>query len=320
MPHTYTSKGVSRKDTHGREHLQVDDCACFSATHFINRQLRASWRRSSADHLRIVTHMHDALLKEPLDIHGNNPLQCELLGPEGFAGSFPLKITEWILSIDTKGEKVGRFSRPGCPNWSVNDLDYFIACSDKLKFLNRVQTIVQLLKDTLGAQKIKVENPRLNIYVSDSDPIWIVDVSMRNIKPKLSFVQSHHSSLKDVIDNFDISIVKVVFDCKIEMVCASTDVVQNVISGTASVRDFLMDPKAPTPEQAHAVCSTIKRMSKYGARGHRFFTYPLLIKSVNMQTWMDTSFWIMTCQFMCPLHLFFHGKKSVSWLATSVQQ
>ena len=266
-------------DKHKRQYYQTGNYLSFWATDTINRALKKQDAKN--DYVLLLTYMLDAISNLPSfpPMNGpptkQNPLMPSLLSKEGFAGSVPLLLLEQILSVDSNGNKIDRFVT--AREWTVNDVDYFICTLSKTKFLNRVQSIVSALRKVVGVNHVVQEPPRSNLYVDPKRPVWIVDVEISGVATKLSFVQSLQADMHETVEHFDISVVKVVYDCRIEMIHASYPVVKDIVLGRAEVRDFHVARNAPTWFEVSQISSTLKRMTKYGERGYRFNHYPRMI-------------------------------------------
>ena len=221
---------------------------------------------------------------------GHNPFGVK----EGFAGSAPLTILEEVLAK----EDCRRISaRRLCGRWlsiyqktkdlsqtfwRANDADYFICIEDDDAFLERVDALVTGLRMAVAShgRTVHVEEPRCHPYADTKGTTIIVDVRVSGIDPALSFVQApSHIDLENVVGGFDFDIVQVMFDPISKLILTYEEVAEGIITGKANLtRSFAVTTGAPTKFQASRLCSTLRRMVKYGERGYKFSSYPEIVE------------------------------------------
>ena len=210
-----------------------------------------------------------------------------LLSKAGFAGSSAQYILELLASREA-GKLCGRWailalqaiipSETGI-QWCPGDADYFITGEN---FFSRVDVLIMLLREVVEAhgKTLTVEKAQPHLYACPNRTIWTVNVRIQGLDTKLSFVESPEcKNMKEVLENFDVSVAKVMYDCKgTGMLLTRSDVLSQIKGGVANVKDFEVGLLYPTLFQCRRITSTLNRMNKYGERGYMFLNYPKLNK------------------------------------------
>ena len=207
------------------------------------------------------------------------------LAKEGIAGSSALLFLEQSLALDRNGNLIGRWrvnfwkTQDYHIFWQVNDIDYFIIADTKKAFLKRVREIVKAMSAVLKQynEAITIQRKHLCLYVRLNTRVWIVDCKITGAEPTLSFVHANGlSSMKEVLDGFDMNIVKVMYDVRTMMLMTDEETIADVWNGEAAVSNFEMKSDIPSKFEIKKLSLTLNRMIKYGARGYKFRNYPLL--------------------------------------------
>ena len=139
-----------------------------------------------------------------------------LKSKEGFAGSSAEYVLNLLCSRNSKGKLVGRWVVHGV-NWEPGDADYFITAPNLNAFFQRADHLITLLK-MIARQfdtSLIVFEHKENAYANPHCSIWTKNVQFEGIDTQISFVSAPYANdMAQVLDGFDISICKVMYDCK----------------------------------------------------------------------------------------------------------
>ena len=188
------------------------------------------------------------------------------------AGSAPL---QWLLlNLSSEGTPHACLFKP-------NDIDIFVYGDDgrtEKAFREAVLTMIHHLKDK--GYYIEQCKDRVNLYIYKDTPVMIVDIKIRNLNTKLSFVQCPRDSCReDLLCRFDIDVVRVIYDIAKHTLVVNKNIQNNIEAGEATVKNFSFGLSAPNNRELHMITQTLRRMSKYASRGFRFNNIPQLLHS-----------------------------------------
>ena len=214
-----------------------------------------------------------------------------LASKEAFAGSSAEYILNLLASRNSKGDIVGRWATrainivPGGLHWEPGDADYFVTTKDRTRFFARTDHLIVLLRIVVEAQgkTLEVFEAQEHTYACRLFTVWTRDVKIEGIKTKLSFVSAPDcDSMAEVLDKFDISICKVMYDCRgTGMLTTRSDILRQIKVGEATVKDFLVPYGSPDKFECNSIANTLHRMKKYGDRGYTFLNYPRFIRRAS---------------------------------------
>ena len=199
-----------------------------------------------------------------------------LRSKEGFAGSSAEYVLNLLCSKNSKGQLVGRWVNG--VNWVPGDADYFITAPTLSAYYERTDHLIILLKQVARAlgTSLLVFEYKVNNYAHREYPIWTKNIQFEGIETQISFVSAPYAnSMAEILDDFDISICKVMYDCKGTGVLITTsNVLKQIKKGEATVRNFCVHSSYPDLFECKSIASTLARMNKYGERGYTFLNYP----------------------------------------------
>lgn len=159
-----------------------------------------------------------------------------------------------------------------------NDIDIFIFGRDG-RTKNRYVAAVDDMVDTLVSNGYELMSrvQRKNLYILPNIPVYITDIHVAYMNATLSFVQCPvDRTAQDVIDRFDINVVKVIYDIATWTLTVNRDVQRSIELGQATVRDFIWEETAPSYRELYTFTSTLHRMEKFTRRGFHFIRTPTL--------------------------------------------
>lgn len=204
------------------------------------------------------------------------------LGHVGCAGSAPLAVVEAIMSRNRQGRLRGRWERERRKPWLVNDIDFFVSGlrgQRRASFRTFVRAAMRKVETVMKAEgrTVIVGEEFENRYAFSGMSILMHNMEVSGNDLTISFVQAPNSeNMLEVINCFDIDVVKVIYNPVRRELYAPLDVVVAIENGEARVCDFGLSEGQPSEYDVKKVCSTMKRMQKYGSRGYTFKRYPKL--------------------------------------------
>ena len=160
-----------------------------------------------------------------------------------------------------------------------NDIDIFVfgePAATKRQFRNYVRW---LLKHTDRRQYPICEyNSHDNWYVFPDRPIHIIDIKVRHMRPRISFVQCPADSTpQQVVDRFDINIVQVIYDIKTGRISIADDIISSIFRQEATVRDLIVHHQFLPRREFKIFAMTLRRINKYEKRGFVFKNPPKFV-------------------------------------------
>ena len=162
-------------------------------------------------------------------------------------------------------------------NWKPNDIDIFVyGRHARTSYVKAIvdKFIVRCAEHDLAVQEF---NERWSLYCCEGYRIKIFDIKLERFHSKLSFIQFPfaHSSF-DVINTFDISVVRVCFyiDSQ-EFYVAETDW-HMIEEKCAQLAPIEWQNALPSGKEVRKLNSVIGRMQKYWERGYSFLGPPFL--------------------------------------------
>ena len=126
-------------------------------------------------------------------------------------------------------------------NYWVSDLDLFVTGEDSAdrQFLDLVKQLEDNLRKS-GYGIIKKIQCRWGRYNEVGDrALYVIDFTINGIHPKLQVIQTDLCDIQEVIDQFDIDIVSVVYDVVNDDFQLSGEVKEAITNRVASIRPFL---------------------------------------------------------------------------------
>ena len=176
------------------------------------------------------------------------------------------------------------------PRWDPNDLDVFVTgsmarrASKFRSYVNRFVNMVELSSFTLE----EVEE-HFNYYCLRDHKVLIINVKVKEFGIPFSFVQCPH--LKDgteVVDTFDINIVKVWIQIDTVRIVMNPEVYHCIAAKIAKVEDVVWSDVVPSRFDRAKLTSTLRRMEKYRKRGFRFLDTPLIMTEDDAENRVDS--------------------------------
>lgn len=210
---------------------------------------------------------------------------CNLSGWKnkiGIAGSFPLRLLESIIKKSYDNSLRGRWEASN-NEWRCGDVDLFVGGdigNDVDKFKLFAEEIARNLDMVSEGTAFPTYHRRLRFrrYITPDQPAFIMDVLFMNLQPKLQIIQCPGlATLSDVIDNFDIDVVKVMYNPGSGLIHTRATTVKAICDGEATVKDFFLSKNYPRRAELPSLFSTLRRMHKYGTRGYEFDRYPRIL-------------------------------------------
>jgi hypothetical protein len=206
---------------------------------------------------------------------------------EGVAGSASLAVLESIMSRTRSGELRGRWRKEGVfgdETGGVGDVDFFVCRRNggtpalfRTYVAAAISKIVKLVAKE--GRIVTVDKEMVHPYLQGG-AILIQNIWISGVSVKLSFVQAPSCRhMMDVVDMFDINVVKVIYNPYRKELYVPLDVVCGVENGLADVCDFHLNKGSPSSYDLMQVKLSLKRMNKYGNRGYYFKKYPKLMMS-----------------------------------------
>ena len=188
----------------------------------------------------------------------------------------------FILSLPARCEVSECIYRP-------NDIDVFVYGPLGEHEYHFSAFVSELTKNIEAAgYTITERSQRYNWYVLENEPVLIVDVRVKGISAKLSFVQCPIANTsQEVVDSFDMDIVRVIYDVKDGTITVRDDVRPNILQRRATAKDFVRSHDFPTSGDFTAYGITLSRITKYSKRGFSFSNFPSLRCSLNHLTRRD---------------------------------
>lgn len=184
------------------------------------------------------------------------------------AGSAAL---QWYLLRHEEGQITHSVFKP-------NDIDIFVFGRDgesESVFLESVWKMVNKLGEA-GKTELQIDQ-RTNMYVLRNTPVSIVDVRVRGIETKLSFVQCPADNTADgVVGRFDFDIVKVIYNIAEDKFRVQKLVARSIAQRCACARDTRCRFSAPDHFELQSYMSTLRRIRTYSKRGFHFKRCPIL--------------------------------------------
>jgi hypothetical protein len=187
---------------------------------------------------------------------------------EGVAGSASLAVLETIMSRTRSGELRGRWKKEGASKGDeadrVGDVDFFVCRRNGgTRSLFRAYVAAQISK----IKKLVAEEGRtvtldeeIQHPYCQRGPILIQNIWISGVSVKLSFVQAPSCRhMMDVVDQFDINVVKVIYNAYRKQLYVPFDVVCGVQKGLANVCDFYLDSGSPSSRDLAQVRLSLKR-------------------------------------------------------------
>lgn len=200
----------------------------------------------------------------------------------GIAGSFPLRLLESIVKRSYEDSLRGRWEASNM-EWRCGDVDLFVGGdigNDADKFRTFAEEIARNISAVSGGTAIPAihRQLRLSRYIALDRPVYIMDVIFMHLQPKLQIIQCPGlTTLSDIVDNFDIDVVKVMYNPLSGLIHAQAKTVKAICDGEATVKDFFLSKNYPRKAELPALFSTLRRMHKYGTRGYEFARYPRML-------------------------------------------
>ena len=230
-----------------------------------------------------IMYLNDVMSRVNPDYDGRiKKRQCWCV--EGCAGSASMAMVQLLMSRSRSGGLRGRWkkNRNGkvLEGAEIGDYDWFIGGKDGgswSSFRERVRVLIAQIRCVVEEENrvVTVLEEKRHPYANSGGELLIQDIRISGISLKVSFVQALHcKDMTEVVDGFDMNVVKVIYNPGSRKLYCSLDTVVAIESGLARVRDFEVSPGSPTTLEVARVSSTMKRMKKYGGRGYIFERYP----------------------------------------------
>lgn len=202
----------------------------------------------------------------------------------GVAGSAALCLVERLMAQDPQGRWRARWkarARQGGANliWNPNDVDVFLCGrpgSRRASFRAAVQGICRSLSERLArtGKQLIVEEEFEHRYTLQPDAFLIQNVRVEGMETVISFIQvPGREDVTEVMESFDMDIVRCMCNIERQELCVPVKVASRIWKGQAEVVDFVTKLQHPTQVEERAICSTLRRMRKYGERGYTFVRY-----------------------------------------------
>jgi len=158
------------------------------------------------------------------------------------------------------------------PAYICGDADIFYCCNDEEFALTKA--IIQLRLCRKG-YKTSYETTFVHRYIHPDYSIWIWEFKLEAIDIKFSLVQAPQEiSVEEVVDRFDIDIVKVIYDPGRDRFIVEPSVVRAIDNRTFRAKDFVFDREVPSKFELIKTVRTYKRIQKYMGRGYRLVRMP----------------------------------------------
>jgi hypothetical protein len=228
--------------------------------------------------LRCLELLREAML--PGTVAGSAPWKPRI----AVAGSAALCLVERLLSQDPKGRWRGRWKKRargagGNLIWNPNDVDVFFCGrvgSRKASFRAAVRGICDRLSRQLAAEGLKLieGEEHENRYTARPEPFLIRNVNIEGMETAVSFIQVPEcEDVAELMEGFDMDIVRCLCNIEKEEVCVPVKVVSQIWKGEVAVVDFVTKQSFPSEVEEKVICSTLRRMRKYGRRGYKCKRY-----------------------------------------------
>jgi hypothetical protein len=157
------------------------------------------------------------------------------------------------------------------PLWSgPNDVDIFVTGSSgetNEKFWRFVDEVERCI-DKAGYH-VTFRDKKVHKYISDTEVSFIIDMTVAGLDNVLSFVQCPDcETVKEVVDNFDISVCKVMYHIHEETFQVQLDVQEDIANSR-----FILNPLrvkvegSPSRRELDRWSSSMERVKKYTDRG-----------------------------------------------------
>lgn len=208
------------------------------------------------------------------------PLQESKKQHVGVAGSCA---THWFMLSDLTPNLQ-------TPAWKPNDIDIFVAgpngANDQLfsDFVNMCVTSAES-----GGFVVAQIMPKQHDYIQQGISVNIIDVIFIGSPTCFSFVQASASNtIDDVIETFDIDVVKVIYDIWGNSFRLDPVIKWNIEHLKAVVFPFYTEEHTPNSFEQRRQMITYSRMRKYEKRGFTFITAPQIISKGYQVVSSDT--------------------------------
>jgi uncharacterized protein YfkK (UPF0435 family) len=212
-------------------------------------------------------------------------VETELIGPAMLNGAPPkhddMQAVAFVPEMSISMPKWGASSRTN--SHRVSDLDLFVTGEDSAnrQFLNLVKQLEDNLRKS-GYGIIKKIQRRWRYNEVGDRALYVVDFTINGIHPKLQVIQTDLCDIQEVIDQFDIDIVSVVYDVVNDDFQLSGEVKEAITNRVASIRPFLFHSYDVSKSDLDKFENSMKRMIKYAERGFNFTMLPQIICSCSV--------------------------------------
>ena len=171
-----------------------------------------------------------------------------------------------------------------CINWAPSGVNIFVAGRVGANS-SYFRDFVDMCCDNLPINDYTIRSKTWNFVnymeYGEVNKIWTCDVALQEIDMfHLSFVQSRkRDTVNDVVDGFDINIVKVMYNAFTNKIKIEESIVPKILGGKAFVYPFTTAENIPTDQEQKRQVSTYRRMRKYSMRGFQFENLPSIVSS-----------------------------------------
>lgn len=184
--------------------------------------------------------------------------------PVFLAGSFALLMYE-------------RITLKNAPLWTPNDCDVFVIAPDEDAFDHYVRSFTAFLSRVTDSTFSLRTSTRYQ-YSLGLELIF-KEIEIDGIGIVLSFIYNQAAKEPaDVINSFDIDIVRVSYDLATRAFTVPVDIKRNIIKNRATVlKVFKWASTTPTDIEERILAQTLSRMRKYCQRGYVFTNTPAVV-------------------------------------------
>ena len=157
-----------------------------------------------------------------------------------------------------------------------NDCDVYICCPTRTEFRHVLRRFSNYLKN--NAVQYRVTKFRYNKYTAADYPLYIRDYKFRGNETNISFIHDKHATtLRNVIEQFDMNIVQVILYFWNNFYDIQPNVRSAILSKQVTViREFIFENNVPDKPEVALLLNTYRRMIKYKKRGFAFTNTPLV--------------------------------------------
>ena len=152
------------------------------------------------------------------------------------------------------------------------DTDIFVYGPDgqtEVAFKKAVYGMINQLQEK--GYMVGIYSKKRNFYVHKDVSVLIIDVKVVELEAHLSFIQCpHDSTVQQVVSQFDINVVKVIYNIATGELSADDEILQCIQARKGVAKDFYCQFTAADYKEVKKVRQTLLRIAKFTRRGFSF--------------------------------------------------